>query len=76
MTKLTVDSQTRAKLNNLEELIELCDESGRTLGYFHPTRSPNGGSANSSPFSDEEIEQRRKQPPGRPLAEIVKELKD
>lgn len=76
MTKVTVDAATRAKLNNLNELLELCDERGRTLGYFHPAvhlSSPEQAKA-LSPFSDEEIEELRKQRTGRPLSEILKDL--
>ena len=73
MTKVTVDAATRAKLNDLHELLEVCDESGRTLGYFHPVVSFDSLKA-LSPFSDEEIEKLRQQRTGRPLSEILKDL--
>jgi hypothetical protein len=72
MTKVIVDDATRANLHNLDTLLEVCDESGRTLGYFHPQL---GAMQVRSPFSDEEIERRRQQRTGKPLAEILERLK-
>jgi hypothetical protein len=71
MTKIIVDAATRANLHNLDTLLEVCDESGQTLGYFHPQGPP---SRVPSPFSDEEIERRRQQRTGKPLAEILERL--
>ena len=71
MTKITIDSETRAKLNGLKDFFQVCDESGQTLGYFLPP----GFLKYLSPFSDEEIERRRQQPrTGRPLKEILNDL--
>ena len=70
MTRVVVDAAMRANLHNLDTVLEVCDESGRTLGYFHPQ---NG--AVRSPFCDEEIERRRQQRTGKPLAEILERLK-
>ena len=36
MTKVIVDQSLRSKLNGLDEQVELCDESGRTMGHFLP----------------------------------------
>jgi hypothetical protein len=73
MTKLFLDADTLAKLHNLAAPFEVCDESGRTLGYLHPVGSPTTGV--KSPFSDEEIERRRQQRTGKPLAEILDRLR-
>jgi hypothetical protein len=73
MTKVIVDAAMRARLHDLSELLEVCDESGRTLGYFHPLVPP-GDTKSLSPFSDEEIERRRQQRSGRPLGEILEDL--
>jgi hypothetical protein len=34
MTKVTVDQTLRSKLNGFNGQIELCDEAGRTVGFF------------------------------------------
>jgi hypothetical protein len=36
MGKITLDKELQAKLNGLNEQIELCDESGQTVGHFVP----------------------------------------
>jgi hypothetical protein len=71
MTRLTVDAVTCDKLRNAIGLVELCDEAGRTLGYFQT--APKGGL--HSPFSEEEIQRRRQElRTGRPLSEILRSL--
>ena len=75
MTKVIVDAAMRARLHDLKELLEVCDESGRTLGYFHPLVDCGDAKA-LSPFSDEEIDRRRQQRSGRPLGDILEDLHD
>ena len=36
MTVVTLDSETKAKLNSLTEQLEIRDENGKTLGHFLP----------------------------------------
>src|SRR5580693_1290957 len=36
MVKITLDEELRGKLNGLDEPVEVCDESGRTVGRFLP----------------------------------------
>jgi hypothetical protein len=75
MTKVVVDAATRARLNNLSDLLEVCDESGRVLGYFHPVPAPFPTEAYvQSPVPEEEIECRRRQRTGRALTDILKGL--
>lgn len=78
MTKVTVDAETRSRLAGLDDLLELCDESGRTIGFFHPNVALNGReeAAALSPHTDEEIHELRKQQGGRPLADILKDLEE
>jgi hypothetical protein len=77
MTRLVVDAATQAKLNHLNGLLEICDEAGRTLGYFHPVLTEKHSAENhiQSPFTEEELERRRQQRTGRPLTEILKGLR-
>jgi len=55
-------------------LLEVCDRSGQTLGYFVPVGTNGGGPPPRSPFSDEEIQMRRQQRVGKPLSEILQRL--
>jgi hypothetical protein len=75
MTKVIVDASFGAKVTGLTGAVEVCDESGRTIGYFQPVLS-GGLSAKGvrSPISDEEIERRSQERSGRPLADILADL--
>ena len=75
MTQLILDASALAILPKLTESVELLDESGKTLGQFHPTNRPEGSEASfKSPHTREELEQLRLQPTGRPLADILRDL--
>jgi hypothetical protein len=76
MQKIVVDPALRAKLHNLAEHVELCDESGQTLGHFLPAADYKNLQCVSIdfPFTEEEIERRRHEKGGRTLAEIWKSL--
>jgi hypothetical protein len=74
MTRVKVNAAIRAQLHNLDAVLEVCDESGRTLGFFHPIVESSDSGRIKSPYTDEEIEKLRKQRTGRPLAEILKDL--
>jgi len=76
MTKVFVDPVFGAKLNSLGGAVEVCDESGRTLAFFHPVATgihPTSPSV-ESPFSEEEIERRWQERGGRPLKDILADL--
>ena len=36
MSKVILDDHLRAKLNGLDEVVEICEPSGRTVGVFLP----------------------------------------
>lgn len=75
MTKVVLDESTRSKLGSADE-VQLCDASGRTVGYFLSEQSYYRllyQRANAE-ISDEEIERRRREPGGRTLAEILADL--
>ena len=77
MTKIIIDDETREKLNGLKDRLELCDEDGVTLGFFHP-KLLGGESADlqiDPPFSEEELARRRRESTGRSLAEIMEDLR-
>jgi hypothetical protein len=76
MSKVIVDDELRAKLNGLEDDVELCDTSGATIGYVmskaHYERLILDLA--KSQISDEELERRSQEKGGRTLAEIWKSL--
>jgi hypothetical protein len=76
MNRVTVDESLRGKLNGLDEPLELCDETGQTVGHFLPPelyREMLLALARAA-ISDEELEERRREPGGRTLAEIWERL--
>jgi len=75
--KVLIDEEVSGRLGAVREAVELRDAHGRTYGYFHPIPRPvvvNDDSLHS-PFSEEELARRRAQPGGRPLAEILQDLR-
>ena len=76
MTKVTLDDSIVSKIADLTEYTEFCDRSGKTVGYFLPaggqTTDPYKGI--SSPFSDEELERRKREETWSTLAEIWQRL--
>ena len=71
MTQLILDAAALAILPTLTESVKILDVSGKMLGHFYPSQLRG---ASRSPFSREELEQRRLQRTGRPLAEILRAL--
>jgi hypothetical protein len=78
MSKITLDPVLRSKLNGLNETLEVCDESGETVGHFLPAAAYRKLmyqiAEAQCPHSWEEVRQLSKQTGGRSLAEIWKEL--
>jgi hypothetical protein len=72
MTKVVLDDSFKAKLNGLQDQLELRDELGHILGYFIPATShdPSLYARVHSPISDEELERRSNETGGRTLAQI------
>jgi hypothetical protein len=78
MSKVILDEVLRAKLNGLHEQVELCDESGQTVGHFLPADAYKklfyAALAAECPHSAKELERRHQAEGGRSLAEIWKSL--
>lgn len=76
MTKVVLDAQLREKLNGLDKQLEVCDETGRTVGHFLPTEIYHEMLSRwaESAFSPEDLELAREQTGGRTLAEIWQRL--
>ena len=55
MTKIILEQASRAKLEKLAEHAELCDESGRTLGYYTPAAVRSLYDSVEVPFTEEEL---------------------
>ncbi len=76
MTRITLDAATLAKLRDVREMIELCDEAGRIWGHFLPG-PPRQCQENGNiivPISEEELDRRSAERGGRPLKDILNDL--
>jgi hypothetical protein len=64
MIKIVVSLELRAKLHNLTEPLELCDEGGQVLAHLTPAICPPQSDRTQPEISREELS-RRKQTKGR-----------
>lgn len=78
MNKIVVDETLKSKLQNLDSRLELCDEGGKTLGFFVPAaeRERLLRAWARGEFGDEELQRARDQEGGLPLAEVLADLSD
>jgi hypothetical protein len=76
MTRVTLDNETVLKLHNLRENLEVCDEAGRLLGYFVPTEDKAMYAEVDAQVSEAELDRRDAEEEGRPLADILQDLKE
>lgn len=74
MIQIIVNDELLAKLRGHETNVELCDGAGRIVGQFVPTPDKSVYDDLQCPFSDEELDRRSRQS-GRPLADILRDLK-
>jgi len=78
MSKITLDAELRAKLNGLNQPLELCDADGHTLGHFLPADAYRkllyAAAEAACPHSQAELERRRKEGGGTSLSEFCKGL--
>jgi len=78
MSRVTLDLELRARLNGLNEPLEICDESGRTLGHFLPEQSYQSllyqVAEAQCPYSADELRDMRQESGARPLAELWRSL--
>ena len=76
MGRITLDPELRAKLNGLNEKVEICDETGKLIGLYLPLEDYKKLLYKNVeiPLAEAEIEERRKEKGGSSLAEIWKRL--
>jgi hypothetical protein len=71
-----LDDTLRVQLRDLAEVVTVCDEAGNRVGHFVPVSCPLEilEGLRKCPFSEAELEERRKDKGGRTLDEILKSL--
>ena len=76
MSITVTDASLLAQLTGASDVVELKDPAGRVIGTFAAEglgRLPPGV---RSPFTDEQLAELRKQRTGRPLADVLKDLRE
>jgi hypothetical protein len=76
MNKVTLDRASRLQLDNPDAEVEVCDQTGRTVGYYLPAglRDELLYAWAKSQVSEQELELARQQPGGRSLKDILADL--
>lgn len=72
MTRIILDPKTSRRLRDSDGPAELCDESGDLLGVFKPAELP---TRSQPPLLSRDELDRRSQEGGRPLSEILHDLR-
>lgn len=75
MTRIIVDEELRSKLHNLEQPLELCDESGRVLGRVVPNLDLSQYEPLEPQISREELQRRKNSDKWYTTAEVLAHLK-
>jgi len=74
MIRITVDDSVTKQLREVAQPCEIYDPAGNKLGSFQPTGREAEYNGYECPLSDEELEQIERDPRGRPLADILRDL--
>jgi len=74
MIRIVLDDPTLAKLGGLGQPTELCDESGRVVGYVTPAVTQSLYATLKSPHSDEELRRREQEQETFSTEEVLRHL--
>jgi hypothetical protein len=78
MSKVTLDNDLRAKLSGLKKPLEICDESGQTVGHFLPSalykKFAYAALAAECSYSAEDLARMHQETGGGSLADLWKQL--
>ena len=74
MTSITLPDAILSQIKPGERAIEVCDTSGRRLGYFAPLATADDYLNARSAVSEDELDRRSLAGGGRPLADILRDL--
>lgn len=77
MTRVIADDGLKARLKDFSEPLEICDEAGRILGFFHPgdVHDPEVLAWADSVMSQQELERARRSTVTYTTAEVLAYLR-
>jgi len=76
MSITVLDPSTVSQMKAVFVPAQLRDEKGTLLGYFHPVATPETVDQYECPLSEEELDRREREGGGRPLADILSDLRN
>ena len=76
MSKLILDPETSSKLRSLTGPVELCNDSGRTPGYFTPAEDRSLYEGVEIPFTEEELRRAEQETESYTTEEVLEYLKN
>ncbi|NUQ62154.1 MAG: hypothetical protein HUU20_06685 [Pirellulales bacterium] len=76
MSVLVLDQSAIQKLKAVASGVEVRDDQGTLIGYFHPVVSPEAVDQYECPVTEEELRRRSQEAGGRPLSDILRDLRD
>jgi hypothetical protein len=76
MTKMILDPIMFAKLSKLQAPVELCDDSGRVLGYFSPAVDPESYKEVDIPISEQDLLRAEQENESYTTSEVLAYLRD
>ena len=74
MTRVTIDEAVLTRFGQLDSFLELCDASGRVVGYFTPVDDRSQYKGVDCPEDDDELDRRSREESERPLDEMLRDL--
>ena len=75
MISLILEQSAIDKLKTVEVGIEVLDQQGKVIGFFHPAITPADVEQYECPASEEELLRRSRDRSGRPLSCILDDLR-
>lgn len=76
MSITVTDPKLLAQLTGASEVVELTDPAGRVIGTFAAEGLGQLPPGVRSPFTDEQLADLRKQRTGRPLTDVLRDLRE
>ena len=74
MTRVTLDAELKARLLNLTDDLELCDEAGKVVARVRPVIDSSHWEPREPPISEEELDAREKSTVWYSTAEVLSRL--
>ena len=75
MTRIILDPSTAARFGGVAQSVEVCDPSGRTLGYFTPALDRSLYEGVECPVSNEELTRREREEPTSSTQDVLAHLR-